>query len=290
MTFYIYIRSGLNNKLIPLIGLLRIAKKENRKIKCFWGEDAYISKSIFSFLDLFEPIENLTFISYNEYMNAFNNRNYIIYNRAGSDRNSKETIYKSDKNIAVFNKIVHLISYNEDNVVGNYIPYPCEKRILTPIIKELKEIIKELKPNKLIMNKINETTDKFKKQYVVGLHLRTTDGGFTDIPYKDVYGVIENYIKSNNDIKIYISCDNISLEKYIISKYSDNILFFKNPFGKSYGDKFNRMSYGTINAVCEMFILSKCNKFLGTPSSSFSFMVWLLRKDELLDFWCKNPW
>ena len=46
--FYIKVYSGLNNKLIPLLSLLRIAKKENKIIKCYWGNDAYINKNMFA--------------------------------------------------------------------------------------------------------------------------------------------------------------------------------------------------------------------------------------------------
>ena len=288
MVFYIYVYSGLNNKLIPLLSLLRIARKENKDIKCYWGSDAYISNSIFEFSDLFEPINNITFIEQNEYDKVFINNKCKIYNKDGSDRNRKEIIYQSSNNISIFNKIVHLISYKEDNIIGNYVPYPREKIFETNIITELKLIIKELKPKQKIIDKINTTIKKFEENNIIGFHIRTTDGGFTDIPYNKVYNVIDKYIKNN--FKIYISCDNLILEKNIISKYSSNIIYFDNPFGENYEDKFNRTTYGTINAICEMFILSKCNIFLGTPGSSFSFMVWLLRNDKYLDFWCDNPW
>jgi hypothetical protein len=293
MTFYIYVRSGINNKLVPLLSLLRIAKKENRKIKCCWGEDAYINKSLFSFLDLFKNINDIEFINMNEYINVFNNVNNKIYNRDGSDRNRNEIIYKKDPNtIIVFNKIVHLISYKEDNVIGNYVPYPRENKETTQIISELRDIVKDLIPVQEIQNKINETTNTFKNKNVIGLHVRTTDGGFTDIPYKDVFGFINKLLDEDNnkDKKVYVSCDNLSLENEIKETFSNKVLFFSNPFGSNYADKFNRSSSGTINAVCEMFILSRCNKFYGTPGSSLSFMVWLLRSDKFLDFWCKNPW
>ena len=71
--------------------------------------------------------------------------------------------------------------------------------------------------------------------------------------------------------------------------YPEKIYYLKSPFGNTYSDN-DRGSYGTKNAVCEMFSLSKCTKFVGTPGSSFSFMVWLLRNDDTLDFWCDNPW
>ena len=291
MTFYIHVHSGLNNKLVPILSLLRIAKKENRKLKCFWGNDAYVNKTLFNFNDLFENIDNLEFVTIQEYMNLFNNENTKIYNKFGSDRDRSQIIYNNDKNeIVLFHKIIHLISYNDDNVIGNYVPYPRENKEITQIIVDLRNIAKYLKPIKEIQDKIDYNITNFKNNNVIGIHIRTTDGGFTDIKSGDVFKFINNLLEENTNSKIYISCDKLELENEIKKIFSNNILFYSNPFGNNYSDKFNRSSWGTINAVCEMFILSKCNKFYGTPGSSLSFMVWLLRKDNLLEFWCKNPW
>ena len=291
MTFCLHVHSGLNNKLVPLLGLLRIAKKENRQLKCLWGNDAYINKSLFSFNDLFESIDNLEFITIQEYVNLFNNQNTKIYNRSGSDRDRSGIIYNNNKNdVVLFHKVVHLISYKDDNVIGNYVPYPRICKEITPIINELREIVKLLKPVEKIQNKINNTIENFKNTNVIGLHIRTTDGGFTDIPSKDVFGFINNLLEENNGSKIYISCDTLALENEIKKTFTNNILYFTNSFGDDYSEKYNRSSWGTMNAVCEMFILSKCNKFYGTPGSSLTFMVWLLRNDKFLEFWCKNPW
>jgi len=291
MTFCLHVHSGLNNKLVPLLSLLRIARKENRELKCLWGNDAYINRTLFSFNDLFENLDRVKFITIEEYIDLFNNQNNKIYNKSGSDRDRNEIIYRNDTNeIVIFHKVVHLISYKDDNVVGNYVPYPREIKEQTSIISELREIAKLLKPVEKINNKINSIIEKFKDNNVIGLHIRTTDGGFTDIPSKDVFGFINNLLEENKNSKIYISCDTLALENEIKKTFSDNILYYSNPFGDNYSEKFNRSSWGTINAVCEMFILSKCDKFYGTPGSSLSFMVWLLRNDNLLEFWCSNPW
>ena len=83
MPFYIHVHSGLNNKLIPLISLLRIAKKEGEIIKCFWGyELSYVGKKIiYNFTDLFEDIQQIQFITYREFSNELSNSNNTIYNK-----------------------------------------------------------------------------------------------------------------------------------------------------------------------------------------------------------------
>lgn len=290
MNFYIYVHSGLNNKIIPLVSLLRIANKENKQIYCLWGEDAYCNKCIVQNIELFEPIKNVSFINKTEFMKQYTNNNNKIYNKNGSDRNRNEIIYSNNNKNSVFYRIVHLISYKEDNVIGNFVPYPREKIYENNFIKEMRITIKNLTPIKCIQNKINETINNFSHYKTIGLHIRTTDGGFTDIPKNEIIPFINNLIKKYISYKIYISCDNIKTEKEIINTFGDKILKFDNPFGNSYNDKFNRFSYGTINALCEMYILSNCDIFYGTPGSSFTFTTWLLRNDKELKFWCNNPW
>lgn len=287
MSFFIYVYSGLNNKLIPLFSLLRIAKKENKIIKCYWGNDAYLSKTLFEFCDLFEPVNGLEFISLQDFSKEFNNTNNIVYNRLGSDRDRNEIIYTTNSKNSVFFKIVHMISYKNDNVIGKYVPYPREKIINSKLIDELRETIKVLKPKKDILNKIN--TELFENNKILGLHIRTTDGGFVKIPKTHIFNYINEFLKINPSYKIYISCDNFALEQKIIEKFPNKIYYLKNPFGNNYKDKFNRSTFGTKNAICEMFSLSKCSQFVGTPGSSFTFMVWLLRNENTLNFWCENP-
>lgn len=291
--FIISVYSGLNNKLLPLISLLRICRKEKGTIKCFWGNDAYINEYKYSFTDLFLPIKDIEFISKLEFDNQFKNTNNIVYNKAGSDRDRKEIIYhhnNTNNTNIVFYNIVHLISYKDDNIIGKFVPYPRSKINRTKIIYELQELLKELKPSTEIEKQISHTLTKIDNINVLGIHMRTTDGGFTDIPKNDIFNYIDNYLNNNKKSKIYISCDNEKLENKIINKYKNNIIYFDKPFGNSYGDKFNRFTYGTKNAVCELYILSKCSNFVGTPGSSFSFMVWLLRNEDYLNFWCDNPW
>lgn len=118
------------------------------------------------------------------------------------------------------------------------------------------------------------------------MHIRSTDGGFVHIFKKqNIYLFIEDYINKNPKHNIYIACDSLQIENNIKKQFPTNILYFENPFGNSYEDKFNRNTYGVINGVCEMYILSKCDKFLGTPGSSFSFMIWLLRNEVESEFW-----
>ena len=286
MQFYIHVHSGLNNKLIPLISLLRIAKKEGEIIKCFWGyELSYVGqKIIYNFTDLFEDIQQIQFITHKEFSNELSNSNNTIYNKSGSDRNyANNIIYCNGTGNSVFNKIVHLITYKSDNIINKYIPYPCKTLTIDSVIEEIRDVIKYLKPKKSILDKID--SDFFQKNKTIGIHIRTADGGFKLTPKYKVFDFLSTYLKKNPTYKIYLSCDDSVFEKKIIEKYGDKVNYLKEPFGNTYQDKFDRNTFGIKNAVCEMFSLSRCTEFFGTPSSSFSFMVWLLRNDKQLNFW-----
>ena len=61
------------------------------------------------------------------------------------------------------------------------------------------------------------------------------------------------------------------MENKIRGKFGKKILFLGclgYIIGDTYQDKFDRFTLGTYNAACEMFLLSKCNEFYGTPGSS----------------------
>ena len=57
------------------------------------------------------------------------------------------------------------------------------------------------------------------------------------------------------------------------------------PFGNKYTDKFANNNFGLMNSMYEIFILSKCNNFVGSAGSTFSFLAWLLSTNDSLEFW-----
>lgn len=307
----IHVISGLNNKLIPLLSLLRISRQLNKKIYCYWEINGVINdidREDNHFLKLFEPINDIEFVDKNKFDQLSKNSKIMNPNKSDSDRNSIVYIKDTDKSLC-FNRVVHCIHMKNDNVIGNYVPYPRRKISANTIINELRTIYKELIPKEHIMNKIQEYANKFKDKKIMGMHIRTTDtanrktgqqlkdklcgvrtGGFTAINYENAFDYIDKFLKNNKDWSIYISCDNEPVEKEILNKFSnERILYLDKPFGDDYSFKFDIYN-GLFNSICEMYILSKCDTFVGTPGSSFSFSIWLLRDDKELDFWCDSPW
>lgn len=275
MFFYIKLISGLNNKLIPLISLLRISIKENKTIFVYWENNLNISNKNDS-IDNFFNIENVVSIKKEQFNKELYNKDNIIYN------DNPFYTYTSKK--CVFLNIVHPIMYLHEHEHNILKPYPKTPYSKTDLIEEYRIIARGLEIQKLLLEKVEKTISSFVNKNVIGIHLRTSDGGFKMHNHNKIFSFIKEKIKNNN-ISIYLSCDNIIFEKKIKNLYGDKILLFDTPFGNSYEDKFNRTTYGSLNAFCEMYILSKCNEFYGTPSSSFTFMTWLLRNDDMLRFY-----
>lgn len=286
--FYISVYSGLNNKLLPLLSLLRIAEKENTIINCFWSNHCWGNKIVnndYHFLDLFEPIKNIQFISRDKF-EVYYKSNNKIYNKNGSDRNRKEIIYYSNKNnnITVFYNIVHCISYLEDNIINYCVPYPSKKINKNNYTNELKLLIKKLIPKKIIEEKIISNCKNIDFNKTLGIHIRLTDGGFKDLKYIDAFNYITKFLEKNTEHKIYVATDDLSIESKLKDIFNKKIITMSDYFG-NYEDKVKNNEYGLKNSIIEMYILSKCNTFIGTKGSSFSFMVWLLSNNDYLEFW-----
>ena len=275
MSFYINLISGLNNKLIPLISLLRIANKENKRIFVYWNNNLKIN-SINDSLEELLDIKNVTIIKREEYYNELLNKDNIIYNN--------NSFYKNTSKTCVFLNTVHPIMYIEEKEYNILKPYPKKPIFTTELIQDYRNIIKEVKIHKQISERVKKTICNFEDKHVIGVHLRTSDGSFRLHNHNMIYSFIKEKVKLDN-VYIYLSCDTIIFEKKIKSLFDNKILLFNSPFGNCYEDKFNRTTYGSINGFCEMYILSKCNEFYGTPTSSFTFMTWLFRNDNILKFY-----
>ena len=91
-------------------------------------------------------------------------------------------------------------------------------------------------------------------------------------------------MEKNTEHKIYIATDDLKIEKKLKDNFNEKIITMTDYFG-NYEDKVKNNDNGLKNSVIEMSILSKCNIFIGTKGSSFSFMVWLMSNNDYLEFW-----
>lgn len=293
----IKVSSGLNNKLLPLLSLLRIAYKYNYNIKCFWTNICMGSVKVdegYHFLDFFKPIVKIEFINKDEFSKLEQTNNLIIHHVKGHshDYYRDASIIDNIEKSHIFLNVCHTISLKDDNMSQKLVPTPRKSINSCIFIEELRHYINFLKPKDDILNKINNIKDKFNNIKVLGFHIRTANPKLSSDPWshvniKKAITYLNNFIKDYPDWYIYLSADCKDYEDSIINKFKDKIIVFDNPFGKHYQDKFNINSHNGIkNGICEMFIISNCNKIVGTTRSSFSFMSWLLSSHDCLEHFC----
>ena len=294
------LHGGLNNKLIPLYSLLRLKDKlglHNEKIHCYWGLEPGFKKEIdIKYNDIFEVNDNITFITKSQYLKHFNDKTNTIINTKTYYKDLSITtlnpiIFNSIKNDSkniIINYIIHPLNLEKDNAIPNYIPYPRTSVSSNLFINDLRKEVTNLKLKKELKDKLFIFT-----QPTLGIHIRNYDGGFKMININNSIIFVNKFLKSNPEWNIYVSTDSLENENILKSNIinsDNNLIFNSNYIGNTYNDKFNRNTYASINGIIEMFNLSNCDKFVGTPGSSFTFMTWLLRNDNILDFWCDNPW
>jgi hypothetical protein len=157
---------------------------------------------------------------------------------------------------------------NNDGIFENYSLY------------EFRQIFKQLKPNKKILDIIQENLKEFTDN-MIGIHIRRTDGDFIKIKWNEVDNMlitkIEDMIKKEKNLKIFLATDSKETQDKYSEHFGDKLLSYIPE-----EDKFNNNRFNVICGVIDLFLLSKCNKMLiGTVGSSFSITAGLLGEADI---------
>ena len=277
---FLDLKSGIGNQLIPLISMIRICDKFNFKL--YVKDNKIKAYNHTNVNDKTYTIHNLLNINYD--INIISSLPYNL-NICNCNWNIKKNIItENDKNNTLYYNVCHVFGTLNDKI-SDYQPYPTKNFQINEFLQELKMYAKLITPVDIINNKINNYIKGLKCK-VLGLHIRTLDGGFIEYYNQNkLFSFIEGFLKDNKDWKIYVSTDNNIIENTLIDKYGESILKLDNPFGNTYNDKFSDNNFGLMNAVYEIYILSKLDKFVGSAGSSFSFLSFLLSNNNSLDFW-----
>ena len=286
------VQSGMCNRLIPFITSYRLAMNLNLKYYLNWDDNCndmdykYIGKKT-TYNDMFENIDNVNYIDYNDIEKLKLNSNILMINYMETDLNkySKQDLLKYD--VIFFNNYVHPIFTKEDDIIiPNYsnIDWILNK---TLYLKDIQKYFQLLKPVKNIQNRIDEVLQKFPedRNNIVGLHIRhwPTDwkkrnNHLIEGNAESRYKIIDDAINSNSDSKFYICSTNLKEINLLKKKYSNKIIYFENRFGEKEDDKFYTSSqiqsegniYKNLNGVVDLYLLSKCNLIIGDVASSYS--------------------
>lgn len=121
------------------------------------------------------------------------------------------------------------------------------------------------KPQTLIQKKIEKLSINFKPD-IIGIHIRSTDNTPSTInsPFELFIKKIEEELKSNPNATFFLATDNENYQTTLLQKFgNEKIIFNAKEFRRDVTD-------GIVDAVIDLFCLSKTSKIYGSYFSSFS--------------------
>lgn len=100
----------------------------------------------------------------------------------------------------------------------------------------------------------------------VGVHIRRTDHemAISESPTDRFCDEMEKEIETNSATKFYVATDDIKELNYLREKYQNRIIGLADP------DYLRYRTSGQVDAVVDMYGLSRCKKIIGSSGSTFS--------------------
>ena len=148
--------------------------------------------------------------------------------------------------------------------------------------------LRKLKPTHQLNKSINNFVKKVNMEGRIGIHIRKTDFGkvrgkktlkYRAMDTDDLYFEnLDNEIKKNPNIQFFLATDNAESRELYLNRYSDRIVTFlsEDDF------KFSKLRQTSVlDAVGDLWVLSKCKKIYGAKSSSFCEIASELNNAEL---------
>ena len=282
MTVYISTFNGLCNRLIPLLSVMR---HKDRKIKVLWTGNpgraslTYMGETC-NFSDLFIVPQQLEFLG-DDFFAHKEGKDYYEFDYRKLTKNIVDFESKNDIYIML---AIHAIFSSKDNP-EDYVQYRLESggRFNKDIpYLEMQKVARTLKPVQYIQNEIEKTSKNFTSK-MIGIHVRRTDGSFSDDSwYKTDDRLLERMGEwISKGYKIFLSTDSVVHERRIKAMLGNDVLTYCAP-----GNKFQNNKFNTICGLIEIYLLSKCNTCLiGTKKSSFSLCASLFSEYDNVPFW-----
>lgn len=293
----IIVYNGLCNRLLPLISIIRLARKSNRTINMLWAYTPVRSCISYygefcKFEDLYESIHDLTIaktinqdILYN--FKYAETKEYVIDTSNPGNIQVNYSLYtiisKDDPNDSIFKDIKSIIEHPGEIIFDN-------------VGIELSSIIKEFRPLPELQQEIDKYSQKFAKN-MLGIHIRKSDGGFTHLKWpeitKKLIKLCEQWCAKNKDNGVFLTTDAGDVYIDFVIKLKDRLCFYTPPktlCGMQSKDKFVNDKFNVLCAVVDLHLLGKCNKYIiGTCESTFSLCGMLLSDKDTKKYIINNP-
>lgn len=256
-------RAGLGNRMRAISSFIHLKEKINANLYILWFPDSGLNAE---YHDLFESNPHFKVI---EDRNKFK----ILFTKRGGLNHANAPIRKIFRAYNdLVKKIVNVDAIiNEDDVQKGYLHVEnIIKNHETVFVNTSNEIIDNIEglrtfqPTPDVMTKVNTTLEKF-PETTIGIHIRRTDHNIAikNSPLHLFENKISWYCRQSKNLKFFIATDDQSVEKKLNQKFKGRCIFYNKTFGRNSKE-------GIIDAVVEMYLLSKTQKLYGSFWSSFS--------------------
>lgn len=269
---FIYLKptNGLANRLFCISSFLDFAKKfEFKKTFICWKESQGFSNEKFGDLFDIEMIldqNNIEFISEETYNDACD-KYFILDESINQDQYTLEYSFKYDK---------HDITQHITNNTFCYSWFSCIHYFIPDIIKPTHNFIKSLNVSDLVMSRLLTRLSGEILQDTVGVHIRRGDAMKTPYCYEYNRSSDQSFINTINNSTtktFFLATDCIKTQNKVIKSCPNKKFVI-------YNKEFNSTDLietdnkpNQLDAVAEMFLLSRTKEILGSRFSTFGMLA-----------------
>lgn len=282
----VVVHNGLANRLLPLVSCLRLAKKTNRKLNVIWNGTPVRSCIRYDgppckYNELYAPHEDIQEEEHHLAYDREYNFEYWLNKDMVMDVSGSGNIYT---NYGLYT----IIGEDDDKTsiclrLCDQISKGGELKFDT-ICGELGQLLRDdLRPVKEIQAEIDRMKDKyfFAGKKMIGIHIRSTDGGFVNIKWGEMINKLiaesKKWCDQGSEYGIFLATDNAKYYVEFAARIQSDKLVFYNPPKELCGvrstnvDKFNNDKYNVLCGLIEMTLLGECSEgVIGTAASTFS--------------------
>lgn len=261
--------NGLANRIRSVASCLVLANHLKYKLYVNWTKGVGFDNTKFN--DLFSKFDKVELISSSDY-ESLSKKSFDL-----------SEVYDSlcDTCSSKFNKdaYTHKLFKKELKHIklrcSNYIPWAIPNKIISENIPNFKNaytnILANIIPSDYVLFKSLKVINSFEKQKVIGIHIRGGDAKSAKNIHSDMYSnkvlqKIFEFVK-NNTFKFFLCTDEKRIHDEYYDSFKDRMFYYSKTFVKS---EYGKEKQGQIDAMIELYILSKTNSVLLTSPSSFA--------------------
>lgn len=264
--------NGLANRIRSVASCLVLANHLKYKLYVNWTKGPGFDNTKFN--DLFSKFDKVELISSSDY-ESLSKKSFDlseVYDSLCDTCSSK--FNKDEYTHKLFKKELKHIKLR----CSNYIPWAIPNKIISENIPNFKNaytnILVNIIPSNYVLFKSLKVIDSFEKQKVIGIHIRSGDATSSKNIHSDMYSdkvqqKIFEFVK-NNSFKFFLCTDEKRIHDVYYNNFKHRMFFYKKSFVNS---EYGKEKQGQLDAMIELYILSKTNNVLLTSPSSFAKMA-----------------